>query len=217
MVEFKLFIGNKNYSSWSLRGWLVMKKTGAEFEEAVLRLAVPETHSAISAHSPSGLVPALRWPGGTVWDSLSITEFLAERFPEAGLWPDDPETRAVARSVAAEMHSGFSSLRGELPMNVRARYPDTVIGDETSADIRRIEEIWNSCRSTYGSGGPYLFGQYSAADAFYAPVVSRFRTYGVGLGEAAQSYAEASWNWPHMREWIAAAETEPYTVEKYER
>lgn len=217
MTDFKLFIGNKNYSSWSLRGWLVIKKTGADFEESVLRLAVPETHHSISAHSPSGLVPALQWEGGTVWDSLAITEFLAERFPNAGLWPDDAEKRAVARSVTAEMHSGFSSLRGELPMNVRARYPGASYNEQTAADIARISDIWTLCRDRYGSGGPYLFGEYSAADAFYAPVVSRFKTYGVNLDGDAQAYAEAAWNWPDMLEWIAAAEAEPYTVERYER
>jgi glutathione S-transferase len=217
LADFKLYIGNKNYSSWSLRGWLVMTKTAAPFDETVLPLDVPETRQSILAHSPSGLVPVLEWPGGTVWDSLAITEFLAERFPKAGLWPEDPDKRAVARAISAEMHSGYSALRGELPMNIRAHYPGTSYNDQTAADIRRIVENWTFCREQFGSGGPYLFGEYCAADAFFAPVVSRFRTYGVTLDDTAQAYADAAWEWPDMQAWVAAAETEPYTVARYER
>lgn len=216
MANFTLVIANKNYSSWSLRGWLAMKRTGADFDEIVIPLHLPETAERIRAHSPSGKVPVLIHPAGTVWDSLAIVEFLAERFPGAGLWPEDPSTRAVARSVAAEMHAGFMTLRRTHPMNLRARLPARPDDDAVAADIGRIQEIWATCRKEYGNGGPFLFGEFSVADVFYAPVVSRFKTFGIALNDISTAYANALWQWPDMQEWIAAAEQEPHVIEAYD-
>ncbi len=216
MTEFKLVIGNRNYSSWSLRGWLALKRTGVEFEEIVIPLHQPDTKERIRAQSPSGWVPVLLGPDGPVWDSLAIAEYLAERFPTAGLWPADPAARAVARSVTAEMHSGFPALRRHYPMNLRATLPARPENPETAADIARVLEIWTECRQIFGAGGPFLFGSFTAADAFYAPVVSRFRTYGVAMGPVAEAYAEAVRDWPDMREWAAASAAEPWVIEAYE-
>jgi glutathione S-transferase len=152
-----------------------------------------------------------------IWDSLAIGEYLAERFPEAGLWPADPDRRAIARSVVAEMHSGFPALRSAMPMNIRASYPGDDPGPEVDLDIRRIVAIWEACRRDFGAGGDFLFGGFSLADAFYAPVVSRFRTYGVDLDGAAGAYMTAVWAWPAVQSWVAAAEAEPWVVERYER
>lgn len=216
MAEFKLVIGNRNYSSWSLRGWLALKRTGVDFEEIVIPLHHPDTKEKIRAQSPSGWVPVLLGPDGPVWDSLAIAEYLAERFPTAGLWPADPAARAVARSVTAEMHSGFPALRKHYPMNLRATLPARPENPEAAADIARVLEIWTECRQNFGAGGPFLFGSFTAADAFYAPVVSRFRTYGVAMGPVAEAYAEAVRDWPDMREWAAAAAAEPWVIEAYE-
>ena len=216
MAEFKLIIGNKNYSSWSLRGWLALKKTGVDFEEILIPLHKPDTKEKIRAQSPSGWVPVLHGPDGPVWDSLAIAEYLADRFPAAGLWPADPAARAVARSIAAEMHSGFPALRRNYPMNMRATLPARPENPEAEADIARIEEIWTDCRRNFGAGGPFLFGDFTAADAFYAPVVSRFATYGVAMGPVAEAYAEAVRDWPDMREWTDAAAAEPWVIEAYE-
>lgn len=216
MPKCVLVIGNKNYSSWSLRAWLAIKRTGIDFEEIVVPLMRPETREAIRTHSPSGKVPLLKHGDDTVWDSLAIAEYLAERFPAAGLWPADPAARAVARSVAAEMHAGFMALRRGLPMNLRAHYPDHARAADVDADVARVQEIWRSCRSRFGAGGPFLFGRFTAADAFYAPVVGRFRTYDVALDAAGQAYADAVWHTPDMTQWVTAAVAEPYVVPEYE-
>ena len=216
MSRLTLVIGNKNYSSWSLRAWLALRKTGADFEELLIPLSRPETEAAIKLHSPAGRVPVLKVGDLAIWDSLAIAEYLAERFPEAGLWPADAEERALARSVCAEMHSGFPALRGGMPMNVRARLPGKGRSPEVGADIARVQEIWETCRSRVGEDGLFLFGDFTLADAFYAPVVSRFRTYGVALGDVCRRYVEAVWAWPDLQDWAAAASKEPYTIAEEE-
>ena len=216
MAPLTLVIANKTYSSWSLRAWLALKLTGAAFEEIVVPLDRPTTASDIARHSPTRKVPVLRDGALTVWDSLAITEYLAERFPAAGLWPAEPGARAHARAVAAEMHAGFQALRQNMPMNVRAAKPGRGLSPEVMADIERITALWRDCRACYGAGGPFLFGPFTAADCFYAPVVTRFTTYGVALDPVSAAYAEAVHAWPALIEWCADAAAEPWRIEKYE-
>jgi len=211
-----LIIANKNYSSWSLRAGLVLMRTGLDFEEVVIPLDIPETKAAIAAHSPSGKVPVLRENGLTVWESLAICEYLAETAPEAGLWPADAGARAVARTVSAEMHAGFAALRSNMPMNIRGHFPGHGRAPGVDADIARIAAIWTFCRERFGKGGDLLFGGFSIADAMFAPVVSRFRTYGVELPEPCRAYGEAVWALPEMQAWAAAAAAEPWVNPKYE-
>jgi glutathione S-transferase len=216
MANCVLVIGNKNYSSWSLRAWLALRQTGVAFEEILVPLMRPETRAAILAHSPSGKVPFLRLGDDQVWDSLAISEYLAERFPAAGLWPADATARAVARSVAAEMHAGFMALRRTLPMNLRAHLPGQPRAEDAEADIARIQDIWTSCRARFGATGPFLFGGFTIADAFYAPVVGRFRTYDVPLTDTCRAYADAVWQTPDMQAWVAAAAIEDQRIAEYE-
>lgn len=204
-----IVLGNKNLSSWSLRPWLALKHTGEPFEELVVLLDRPETRDKILAHSPSGRVPCLRDGETTVWDSLAICEYLNEKFPAARLWPADSAVRAVARSVSAEMHSGFQALRTNMPMKVRESLPGQGIAAGVQGDIDRIFDIWRDCRRRFGWEGPYLFGAFSIADAMFAPVVTRFRTYGVPLDDTCGAYAEAIWRLPAMQEWYEAARREP--------
>jgi len=215
MSSYKLIIGSRNYSSWSLRGWLAMRQSGAAFEEVVIPFHTDERTQLIEAQSPSGLVPVLEDGDLIVNDSLAIAEYLAERHPDAGLWPADASARAVARAAAAEMHSGFGALRSALPMNFRLVREGPDRSAEVDADIRRITEIWGNCRSRYGAGGDFLFGAFCIADAMYAPVVSRLRTYSVPVDAAAAAYMEAVWAHPWMQEWGEQAADEP-RVEKYE-
>jgi glutathione S-transferase len=216
MADIKIYLGNKNYSSWSLRPWLALKQTGAEFDEELIPLGEANTRSTILRYSPSGRVPALIRGGLTVWDSLAICEYLAESFPAARLWPADPAARAVARAVSAEMHSGFAALRNHLPMNMRSSFPNRGVTPEVQADINRVTAIWRDCRKRFGAGGPFLFGTFTNADAMYAPVVSRFRTYRVELEEEAQAYADAVWALPALQEWLTAARNEPMIIESAE-
>jgi len=216
MTRCVLVIGNKNYSSWSLRAWLALKQTGVAFEEILVPLMRPETRAAILAHSPSGKVPLLRLGDDQVWDSLAIAEYLAERFPAAGVWPADASARAVARSVAAEMHAGFMPLRRALPMNLRANLPGRPQAADVEADIARIQDIWATCRARFGGSGPFLFGGFSIADAFYAPVVGRFRTYDVPLSDVCRAYADTVWQMPAMQAWVAAAAVEGQRIAEYE-
>lgn len=211
----KLFIGNKNYSSWSLRPWLAMTEAGIAFEEQLIPLDQPTSAAEIARISGAGRVPVLVDGPLTVWDSLAICEYLAERFPEKALWPRDPALRAVARSVVAEMHSGFTALRSHCPMDVRAAYAAAPLPAEVQADVRRITALWEECRDRSGAGGPFLFGAFSVADAFYAPVVSRFHTYAVPLTGAARAYADAVWSLPSMRRWIEGARAETLTMARY--
>jgi glutathione S-transferase len=215
MVDFTIYIGNKNYSSWSLRAWLMVKASGVGFEEVLIPLYQDGSRAALLRRSPSGKVPVLHHKGRVVWDSLAIGEYLAEQVPAAGLWPKDTDARAEARSISAEMHAGFMTLRRLMPMNMR-RSVTRDIPPELQADIDRVAEIWDGCRRRHGAGGPYLFGQFTIADAMYAPVVSRFQTYGVRLEGAAQDYAETLWAYPALRQWLADAKKEPMVVEQFE-
>jgi glutathione S-transferase len=204
----RLVIGNKNYSSWSLRPWIAMKALGLPFEEEVIFLDKPDTQARIRRHSPAGKVPCLIDGALAVWDSLAILEYLAERAP--ALWPADRAQRARARSVAAEMHSGFPALRAGLSMNVRKRYPGKGRSAEVDAEIRRVEEIWAAATK------PFLFGAFCAADAMFAPVVLRFRTYEPPLSVPSRAYMDAMLALPAMQEWIAAAEREGEALPKYD-
>jgi glutathione S-transferase len=212
MAEFTLIVGNRNYSSWSLRGWLTARLAGIEFDEQLVRLSEPGSRSALLAHSPAGKVPVLKHGPRVVWDSLAIIEYLAEQRPAAGLWPDPADARALARSIAAEMHSGFQALRRHMPMNLRKNLPGKGRGQGVEADILRIGALWQDCRQRFGKGGPFLFGRASAADAMYAPVATRFRTYRVELDPLAADYVEAVLAWPALRDWQAAALEEPWII-----
>jgi glutathione S-transferase len=217
MAEFTIFLGNKTYSSWSLRGWLALKLSGAPFEEVVLPLNGPGSPTKeIVERSPSGRVPLLKHRDLLVWDSLAIGEYLAELFPSAGLWPADTRARATARAVSAEMHSGFAALRSAMPMNVRREPIELPVSADVRTEIARIVTLWNDCRRTFGAAGPYLFGRYGFADAMFAPVATRFRTYGVSLDEGARAYVDASLAHPAVEEWIGAAKREPWRIEGYE-
>jgi glutathione S-transferase len=199
----KLVVGDRNFSSWSLRPWLAAKQAGLPFDEVSVRLHAAGSKENILKHSPSGKVPCLLDGSSVVWDSLAICETLAELAPT--LWPADRSARAEARSVSAEMHSGFTALRQNMPMDIRAEKPGQGRTPEVEADIARIVAIWESCRSRHAAGGPFLFGSFSIADAMYAPVVWRFKTYAVALPSASQVWAEAMLALPAMREWQAAA------------
>jgi glutathione S-transferase len=216
VADFTLVLGNKNYSSWSVRAWLAARQTGAAFDEIVIPLDQPTTASDIAAHSASGKLPVLKTESLVVWDSLAIGEYLAERYPAAGLWPAAEDARATARAAAAEMHAGFQALRAQLPMNVRAIKPAGNRIPAAEADIHRITTLWSHCRRRFGQGGPFLFGAWSLADAFYAPVVSRFTTYRVGVDAACQAYMEAVLETPMVATWFAAARAEPWAIAKYD-
>ena len=216
MPTLKIVLGNKNYSSWSLRPWLVLKHLGARFEEQVIPLDQPSTGEQIRKFSPSGRVPVLIDGDTVVWDSLSICEYLHERFPERNLWPKDAKARAMARSVSAEMHSGFPALRQHLPMKFRETFPPKALQPDVKADISRILQLWSDCRSRFGADGPFLFGAFTIADAMYTPVVSRFKTYAVSLEGSAAAYAETLWSLPSVQEWLAAARAETFPMARYE-
>lgn len=213
-MTYQLVIGNKRGSSWSLRPWLAMTHAGIPFREIAIRLRMPETKAQILRHSPSGKVPALVLPDGQViWDSLAILEYLAEAHPEAHLWPTARAARAHARSVAAEMHSGFQPLREHCPMDFCLRAPKASLPDAVAGDVRRIVAVWKDCRARFGSGGPLLFGAFTAADAMYAPVASRFRTYlpdlsAYGDDGTAQAYVDAVFALPGMALWESGARAE---------
>ena len=216
MRNLVLVIGNKAYSSWSLRPWLLMKQVGIAFEEIQLSLYADGAKQKILHYSAAGKVPVLKDGALTIWDSLSICEYLAETFPDKRLWPSETAARACARSISAEMHSGFVQLRTQMPMNVRREITGRARSAEVRAEIARIETIWNDCRNRYGAHGPFLFGSFSIADAMYAPVVSRLRTYGVALTGPAANYAAAMHALPAMQEWIADARAETEFNPQYE-
>jgi glutathione S-transferase len=213
MADRILVIGNKNYSSWSLRGWLLLRQAGIPFREIRIPLKQPGTREAVLKYSPSAKMPAVIEDGLTIWESLSICEWAAERFPEKNLWPRDPAARAVARSVAAEMHGGFVALRQLLPMDIRSRYPGHTWPAEAQADIDRVQEIWAGCRGRHGAGGPFLFGRFGIADAMYAPVATRFRSFGVKLSPVSEAYVQAIFDLPAMREWVDAAAKETEVID----
>lgn len=205
-----LVIANKCYSSWSLRPWLLLRQLGVAFDEVLIPLGQPDTGSRIREHSPAGRVPILKDGDVTVWDSLAIAEYAAERWPEARVWPEDRAARALARSVSAEMHSGFAALRNACPMNLGKRFGTRDRGEAVGRDVARIEASWQSARSRYGQGGAFLFGAFSAADAMYAPVVTRFETYSVPVSPASRAYMDAVLALSAFREWRDAALWEPW-------
>lgn len=214
--DFELFIGDKNWSSWSLRPWLLMRQAGIPFKETSIRLRQEDTKAQILAFSPSGTVPALKWKGTVITDSLAICETIADLFPEQRLWPDEKLARAIARSAAAEMHSGFQGLRRDMPMAVLESHPGEGHSEEALASARRIVKLWGELRRRFGGGAEdqgLLCGHFSIVDAMYAPVVTRFRTYGVDLAAlgddgSAAAYMEAIFALPAMKQWIADAEAE---------
>ena len=215
MSELTLVIANKTYSSWSLRPWLALKHVGTAFDEAIIPLRQPETAPKIAQWSPAGKVPVLRHGDVTIWESIAILEYLAELFPDANLWPADPAARAHARAISAEMHAGFTALRSNMPMNLRRHLPGRGRTPEVEKDIARITAMWRDCRERFGSGGPFLFGAFSNADAMYAPVVTRFETYEVTLDAVCRAYADALLALPAMRSWSAEAAAEPWTIAEY--
>lgn len=202
---WKLVIGSKRYSSWSLRPWLVLKHAGLSFEEISVALRQPTTKHDIAQLSPSGKVPVLITPEVTVWESLAICEYVAEVLPELQLWPADRSERAHARAICHEMHAGFSNLRSHMPMDVCERHPIVDRVPEVAADVARIEEIWHDCRNRYGSKGDFLFGTFSIADAMYAPVVTRFRTYDTAVTSTSHHYMDTILALPAVQQWIAGA------------
>ena len=214
MNDLLLTIGNRNYSSWSLRPWILLKHLGLSFEERLIPLDTPEFARDIAGISPTRRVPVLQHGSLLVWDSLAICEYACELAGRG--WPADRAARAVARSVCAEMHAGFSILRSQWPMNARALNRRTAVNPERAADVTRIEDLWTDCRRRFGSEGPWLFGEYTVADAMYAPVVLRLRTYGAQLRPASAEYAATVLSDAPMREWLAAAEAERWTIEASE-
>jgi glutathione S-transferase len=211
-MSLHLVIGNKNYSSWSFRPWLAMKVAGIAFDETVISLEAQDFKARVMAVSGAGKVPVLIDGEIRVWESLAILEYLAEKFPAAALWPKDDAARAHARAVAAEMHAGFVSLRRLLPMNVWRPVKPRALDDGSKTDMARIETIWRDCRARHGAAGPFLFGDFSAADAMYAPVVWRFHTYAVEVSDAARAYMRAVMALPAWSEWHDAARREPWVL-----
>ena len=211
-MSYTLVIANRRYSSWSLRAWLVATHFRIPVEEVLIPLDTPETKAQIRAFSPSGRVPCLVGAGAVVWDSLAIIEYLAEIVPEKAIWPRDRLARAHARSIVAEMHSGFMALRSACPMNLRRTFPFRDRGAAVAADVARITALWADTRARFGAGGPFLFGAFSAADAFYAPVVLRLLGYGFPLDAGTAAYCAAVTELPDMQAWMTAAAEEPWIV-----
>ena len=210
----KLIIGDYNYSSWSMRGWLAAKASGAAFETVVIALREADTAAQIARYSPSGRVPCLIDDGLAIWDSLAIAEYCAEQNP--ALWPVDAQARAVARAVSAEMHSGFTALRTHMSMNIRKDYSGHGRTPEVMGDIARIKAIWLDCRQRFGTAGSYLFGAWSIADIMYAPVCMRFVVYGIELEGIAHDYLRSVLAHPHVQEWVAAARAETHPIPLYD-
>lgn len=215
MDKTTLTLSSKNYSSWAMRGWLLAKFSGLEFEEILISPDDPEAHAELLLLSPSILVPCLTHEGVKIWDTLAIAEYLNDIKPEAGLLPADRAARARCRSICGEMHSGFSCLRSALPMNLKAHFPNFEVWSRAQADIDRITYLWRECLASYG--GPFLFGTQSVADAMYAPVVTRFRTYDVKLDEICSAYCDHIMSLPVVQEWVEAAKEEPDTIEEFDR
>jgi glutathione S-transferase len=212
MAKATLTISSKNYSSWCLRGWLLCRLAGLDFEEEIVSLDDPSARAELLLLSPSFLVPCLTHDGVKVWDTLAIGEYLAEWSPSAGLLPTERATRAHCRAVSGEMHSGFYNLRSALPMNLKAHHPGFKVWAGAQADIERVAAIWRECLARYG--GPYLFGELSMADAMYAPVATRFLTYDVKLDRECAAYTRAIMSWPAMVQWVADAKAEPAELEE---
>lgn len=208
MSDLSLVIGTRAWSSWSLRPWLGLKHTGCAFDEVLFPLRQPNQKARLLQHSPTGKVPVLKHGAVTIWDSLAILEYVAELFPDAGLWPEDRTARALARSVSAEMHSGFVALRTNMPMDLLNRFPEQGRTPETLEDIARITALWSEMRSRFGAGGAFLFGRFSIADCMFAPVVTRFVTYEVDLDPVCRAYVDAVLALPAMAEWTDKARAE---------
>jgi glutathione S-transferase len=207
-MKLQLVIGNKNYSSWSMRPWVLLREARIPFEEVPLKFDQDTKVIGVEKYSPTRKVPVLLVDGEPVWDTLAICETLAELYPAKQLWPQDPKARRVARSICAEMHSGFQGLRGAMPMNIRGRYPGKGLDEKSSRDIQRVLAIWADCRARFGQDGALLFGTFGIPDAFYAPVVMRFQTYGVEVPPVARAYCEAVQSLSAVREWCDSARRE---------
>jgi glutathione S-transferase len=212
MSSLHLAIGNKNYSSWSLRPWMALSMADIPFTETVIPLDTPETARLIAEHSPAGRVPVLHHGKLAIWESLAIMEYLAEQFPEKQLWPETVPARAMARSVANEMHAGFTALRNACPMNLRRPRKSLPLNDSVLRDVRRIEEIWRESRAKHGKGGKFLFGKFSIADAMFTPVVTRFDTYAIDVADDTRAYMDAIMDTPAFRSWKDAALKEEWIV-----
>jgi glutathione S-transferase len=215
-MSLTLVIGNKNYSSWSLRPWIAMKAAGIPFEEVVIPLYVPGSPEQILKYSPAGKVPILIDGDETIWESLAILEHLAERFPQAGLWPADRRARSFARAAATEMHGGFQPLRQHCTMNLWLPPKARPQPPEVYANVKRIETLWADCRARFGQGGPFLFGTFGNVDAMYAPVVARFHNYGLPVGPQTRAYMDAVMALPAWREWYDAAMKETWVMQHNE-
>ncbi|HET6840056.1 MAG TPA: glutathione S-transferase family protein [Bradyrhizobium sp.] len=216
-MTLKLVIGNKNYSSWSMRPWLALRANDIPFEEVLIPLYTGEAdRQRLLSFAPSGKVPALVDGDVTIWDSLAIIEYLAERFPEKRLWPEDRAGRAHARSISAEMHSGFAALRNECGMNLHRPVRAVALSEDARANIARIQQIWIECRERYGKCGPYLFGAFGGADAMFAPVVHRFRTYAIEVAPEVQAYMATMMALPAFAEWTRAGLAETLVIERLE-
>lgn len=215
-MTLKLVIGNKNYSSWSLRPWLAMKALSIAFEEVLVPLDTPEFKESMRVHSPAGKVPVLIDGEAVVWESTAILEHLSERFPDKGIWPADAATRAYARSLATEMHGGFGALRSAAPMNLWRPVEKREMPEEALKDLRRLQRRWGAARERFGAGGDFLFGAFSGADAMYAPVATRIRTYGLEVDEVSAAYVEAIHAHPAFLQWKEAAlkETDVLAVDE---
>jgi len=215
-VSLKLVIANKAYSSWSLRPWMLLQHFRIPFEETVIPLDRPETRQQIFAASPSGRCPVLIDGATTVWDSLAILEYIAEKFPEKAIWPRAKRTRATARSLAAEMHSGFAALRNECPTQFRRPVRKIALSSAATSDVERIERAWTDARAKWGRTGAFLFGAFSAADAMFAPVVNRIHIYDIDVGADARAYCDAIRALPAWKAWIEGAEAEPWRIASYD-
>src|SRR6195256_2482858 len=216
-MTLKLVIGNKNYSSWSMRPWLALRANNIAFDEVFIPLYAGDADKKrILSFTHSGKVPALIDGDVTIWDSLAIIEYVAERFPESQLWPEDRARRAHARSISAEMHSGFAALRNECGMNLHRPVGAIALSDDARADIARVQQIWIECRKRHGKSGPYLFGSFGAADAMFAPVVHRFRTYAIAVEPEAQAYMDTMMSLPVFKEWTSAGLAETLVIERFE-
>jgi glutathione S-transferase len=216
MARLKLVVANKAYSSWSLRPWILLAHFKIPFEDVTIPLDLPETRAMILEHSPAGKCPALHDGPITVWESLAIAEYVAEAFPDKAIWPRDKAARAHARALSSEMHAGYQALRQHCPTNFRRPVRRIELTDAVKADVARIEAAWAHARESFGKAGPFLFGDFSAADAMFAPVVNRFHVYDVPVSQGTRDYMDAIMALPAWKAWIADAEAEAWRIEKYE-